>query len=423
MKILMVGSGAREHALIWKLKQSPKVTELFCAPGNGGMSAIAKTVDIDVTDINGLRLFAKKEKIDLTVVGPEVPLSLGIVDAFETDGLHIIGVRKKEAELESSKVFSKNLLLKYNIPTAKASIFDSYEGALQYIQNNLFPLVIKADGLAQGKGVKICQNISGAEAVLHEMMVKKSFGLAGEKVVIEEFLQGEEVSLIGFMDGEYFSACPSVQDYKKIGEGDTGDNTGGMGAYSPVPWYDAECEAKVHLYIIEPLLRAFKQEGLEYKGILYVGLLFAKGRPHVLEFNVRFGDPETQVLMMRLQTDLVDVFQALLRGKLKTTSLEWDPRPAVCVVLASKGYPGPYQTGFEIQGLEENSDHENVALFHAATVLKGKKILTNGGRVMTCSAVGHSYQEAIDQAYRVVKKIHWENMVYRRDIGKKLCQK
>ncbi len=423
MKILVIGSGAREHALIWKMKQSPEAHELFCAPGNAGTSFIAHNIDIAADDIQKLKEFAKTQKIDLTVVGPELPLSLGIVDLFEKEGLSIIGVRKKEAQLEASKVFSKKLLLKYKIPTAPARFFDSYSEAEQYIQNISYPVVIKADGLAQGKGVKICFALSEALDALNEMMVQKKFGKASEIIVIEEFLQGEEVSLIGFMDGTHFIICQTAQDYKRVLDGDQGPNTGGMGAYSPVPWFDTTCENKVQDQIITPLLKAFECEGLHYKGILYIGLLFHKGNPYVLEFNVRFGDPETQVLMLRLKTDLVSIFKAMLDGKLKNISMEWDKRPGVGVVLASQGYPGEYKTGFEISGVETIRFDNDVALFHAATVLKDKKILTSGGRVMTVVALGNTYRDAQEHVYQALSKIHWDNCYYRKDIGRKLWQK
>ena len=353
MKVLIIGNGGREHALCWKLKQSQQVTELFSSPGNAGTAQIAQNVSIGIQDVLGLKTWALEHAIDFTVVGPEIPLSLGIVDQFKKAGLSIFGVTQKASQLEASKVFSKKLLQKYRIPTALAQIFNAYDQACDTIASSSvsYPLVIKADGLAQGKGVVICSSAKEAKETLDMLMKQKQFGGAGNSVVIENFLEGEELSYLGLMDGNHFLPLATSQDHKKILEGDQGPNTGGMGAYSPVSWFNDTWEAKIQKEIVNPLLSAFKKEGIEYQGILYIGLLISKGVPYVLEFNVRFGDPEAQVLLCRLQSDLLSVLTATMQGKLNTLQLKWDPRPAVGVVMTSGGYPGAYQTGYEISGL------------------------------------------------------------------------
>src|SRR3989338_4397863 len=421
MKVLVIGNGGREHALLWKLKQSPLVTDLFCAPGNGGTAEIAQNVDIPIHEIEKLKLWALDQKIDFTVVGPEIPLSLGIVDAFQKGKLPIFGVNQKAAQLESSKIFSKRLLQKYHLPTAEAKIFDSYSRAMEYISQASFPLVIKADGLASGKGVHICKNEAEAKKALKEIMEEKTLGDSGASVVIEEFLEGEEVSYLGLLDGQHFLPFPASQDHKRSLDGDLGLNTGGMGAYSPVPWFDEAWEKKIQKMIMEPLLKAFQSEGICYRGILYIGLLISEGKPYVLEFNVRFGDPEAQVLLFRLKSDLLPLLQATSQYKLKGVSLEWDPRPAVCVVMASGGYPQPYQTGYEILGLETAPCDPDVALFHAGTVLRGNKVLTNGGRVLNVVAKAQNFEKAIQKAYAYVHQIQWPKAFFRKDIGARVC--
>lgn len=421
MKVLVIGNGGREHALVWKLKQSPLVTELFCAPGNGGTAQIAQNVDIPVHEIEKLKLWAGENKIDFTVVGPEIPLSLGIVDIFQKAKLSIFGVTQKAAQLESSKVFSKRLLQKYHLPTAQAQIFDSYSKASSYVSLASFPLVIKADGLASGKGVRICENKDEAKKALKEMMEEKILGDSGSHVVIEEFLEGEEVSYLGLVDGKIFLPLAASQDHKRALDGDLGLNTGGMGAYSPVPWFDESWQKKIQKVIVEPLLKALKSEGIEYRGILYIGLLISQGRPTILEFNVRFGDPEAQVLLFRLKSDLFPILKATSEGRLEGMSLAWDPRPAVCVVMVSGGYPEAYQTGYEILGLKTLREDSDVALFHAGTVLKENKVLTQGGRVLNVVAKAQSFEEAIQKAYACVHHIQWPHVFFRKDIGARVC--
>ena len=417
----MIGNGGREHALCWKLKQSPGVTHLFCAPGNGGTAQIAKNIDIAAHDIEKLKQWAIEQKIDFTVVGPEIPLALGVVDEFQKSGLSIFGVSQRGARLESSKVFSKKLLQKYDLPTAQAQIFDSYSKAEAALSNSSFPIVIKADGLASGKGVQICKTKEEAQKTLTEIMKEKIFGKAGAQVVIEEFLEGEEVSYLGLLDGETFLPLAAAQDYKKALDGDLGLNTGGMGAYSPVPWFTESWQKKIQKMIIEPLLKAFKSEGIDYRGILYIGLLISHGKPIILEFNVRFGDPEAQVLLFRLQSDLLPLLQGAACGKLKGMKLKWDLKPAVCVVMVSGGYPQSYQTGYEILGLETVDKDPNVTLFHGATVLKGNKVLTHGGRVLNVVAKAQNFEQAIQKAYACVHRIEWPHVFFRKDIGARAC--
>ncbi|MBI2645724.1 MAG: phosphoribosylamine--glycine ligase [Deltaproteobacteria bacterium] len=436
MKILVIGNGGREHALLWKLQQSPLVTQLFCAPGNGGTAEIAQNVDIPIHEIKKLKLWALDQKIDFTVVGPEIPLSLGIVDAFQKSKLSIFGVNQKAAQLESSKVFSKRLLQKYDLPTAQAQIFDSYSKASSYISQAAFPLVIKADGLAGGKGVRACKNQVEAKKALKEIMEEKLLGDSGASVVIEEFLEGEEVSYLGLLDGKIFLPFPASQDHKRALDGDLGLNTGGMGAYSPVPWFDEVWQKKIQKIIVKPLLKAFKSEGISYRGILYIGLLISQGKglrpkgrrpkPYVLEFNVRFGDPEAQVLLFRLKSDLLPLLQATSQGRLKgmefgSSTLEWDPHPAVCVVMVSGGYPEAYQTGYEVLGLKTLPQDPDVALFHAATVLRENKVLTQGGRVLNVVAKGKDFEEAVQKAYACVHHVQWPYVFFRKDIGARVC--
>ncbi len=421
MKILVIGNGGREHALTWKLKQSPFVTQLFCAPGNGGTAQIAQNVDISVHDIEKLKQWALHQKIGFTVVGPEIPLSLGIVDIFQKAELPIFGVTQKAAQLESSKVFSKKLLQKYHLPTAQAQIFDSYSQASSYISQTSFPVVIKADGLAGGKGVRICKDKTEANKALKEIMEDKILGKSGNYVVVEEFLEGEEVSYLGLLDGKMFLPFEVSQDHKKALDGDLGLNTGGMGATSPVPWFDESWKKRIQKEIVGPLLKALKNEKIIYRGVLYIGLLISKGRPYILEFNVRFGDPEAQVLLFRLKSDLLPLLQATSQGKLKEMKLEWDERPAVCVVMVSGGYPEAYETGYEVLGLEAVPQDLDVALFHAGTVLKENKVLTQGGRVLNVVAQGKDFETAIQKAYACVRHIQWPYVFFRKDIGARVC--
>lgn len=426
MKVLVIGNGGREHALVWKLKSDRSVDKIYCAPGNGGTAGIATNIAISVTQIGELKEWALKNKIDFTVVGPEAPLALGMTDIFEAAGLSIFGVNQKAAQLEASKLFTKNLLKKYRIPTPFFEIFHDPVRAVASLASASYPLVVKADGLASGKGVRICHDRKEALKAIDDFMVKKIFGDSSETIVpsvvpavipaviIEEFLRGREVSYIGLFDGETFLPFESSQDYKKAKDNDEGANTGGMGAISPSPIFDSSLESKIGEKIVKPLISALKSENILYRGVLYIGLMVVKGDPTVLEFNVRFGDPEAEVLMARLHSDLLPLLQATSRGELsKVLKISWDSDPAVCVVMASKGYPESYETGFEIFGTDRESH-----LFHSGTVLKDGKLLTAGGRVLNAVARGKTLQEAIDRAYSYVSKIHWENIYFRKDIGK-----
>ncbi len=419
MKVLVIGSGGREHTLIWKINQSPKVSQIYCAPGNAGISQLAKCIDINADNIEELVDFAKKEKIDLTVVGPELPLSKGIVNEFNRWGLKIFGPSQEAAEIESSKVFSKYLMKKYNIPTANYEVFQNSEEALDYIKQQTFPLVIKADGLAAGKGVFIVKNLDQAGDALDILMEEKKFGEAGRQIVVEEFLEGEEVSILAFCDGKAVVPMISSQDHKKIFDNDQGPNTGGMGAYSPVPFYTTEIKEKVCREILKPTVKGLRNEGKEYKGVLYAGLILTKEGPKVLEFNARFGDPETQVVLPRLKTDLVDILNAVIEETLHKINIEWEDNAAVCVVVASGGYPGKYQKGKPISGLEKLKKMKNIIAFHAGTKFQDRRIVTSGGRVLGITAWGDTIFKAKKKAYEGVEKIYFEDMYYRKDIASK----
>lgn len=417
MKILVIGGGGREHALVWKLKQSKSVETIYCAPGNAGIKAVAECIDLAVNDISGLLEFALREKIDLTVVGPEEPLSKGIVDTFEQKGLRIFGPDSKGAILEGSKVFTKDFLAKYNIPTARYASFTKRGPAKKFVKSIGLPCVIKADGLAAGKGVLIVQSMEEAEQAIDLIMKDKAFGTAGNQVVVEEFLQGEEASFIAFTDGVTVLPLPSSQDHKAIFEGDKGPNTGGMGAYSPAPVMNEELTKRVLDEVMLPTVRGMAAEGRPYKGMLYAGLMIDGDRINVLEFNCRFGDPECQPLLMRLNNDLVEIFNACIDGTLDQVKLDIDPRPTVCVVMASEGYPGPYVTGRTITGLSKAAKIKDVQVFHAGTRSKGRQIVTSGGRVLGITALGDDIKAAIDRAYEAVAAITWEGCYFRRDIG------
>ena len=425
MKLLVVGGGGREHALAWKLKQSRMVTELFCAPGNGGTEGIATSVPISADRIKALKAWARQNRIDFTVVGPEAPLASGIVNEFRAAGLKIFGVNKSAARLESSKVFSKKLLQKYGIPTAKAEVFTDFDKASDYLKNTSYPIVIKADGLAAGKGVYICQDFKEAQKALKVCLGNPVLGQAGSSVVIEQYLEGEELSYIGLVDGQIFLPLAPSQDHKRIFEGDRGPNTGGMGAYSPVPWFDASWEERLTGEIIAPLLKGLVQEDIHYRGVLYIGLMISQGQPYVLEFNVRFGDPEIQAILFRLKSDLLPLLMATAQGRLANINrhaIEWDPRPAVCVVMASQGYPDHYEKGFVVEGLN-GSEAQDWVVFHAGTMLDKGKIRTAGGRVLSVVARGSNYEEAIRTAYRGVSTLNWQGAYFRKDIGYRVCQK
>lgn len=423
MKVLVVGSGGREHALVWKISQSKEVKKIYCAPGNAGISEIAETLPIKAEDLNSLLKFALENKIDLTVVGPELPLSLGIVDLFESHGLKIFGPRKSPAEIESSKVFAKNFMKKYNIPTANYETFtsDEIEKAKKFVQGLTPPIVIKADGLAGGKGVTICENINDAVKTIDLYFKDKIFGSAGEKIVIEEFLEGEEASVFAITDGNDFITLAPAQDYKRVFDNDEGKNTGGMGSYAPTPLLDNMMLERIKDEIIKPTIQGLKNEGREYKGCLYCGLMITEDGPKVLEFNCRFGDPETQVVLPLLDGDIIEMFFKAIDGGLKKFNYNIKKATAVCVILASAGYPDNYETGKEIYGLDKVKKIEDIILFHAGTKKINGKILTSGGRVLGVTAIGgeNDFENTIRKAYDAVKKIQFDGMHYRSDIGKK----
>jgi phosphoribosylamine--glycine ligase len=422
MKVLVVGGGGREHALVWKIAQSPKVTKIYCAPGNAGISEQATIVPIKANDLNSLLEFSVKEKIDLTVVGPEDPLTQGIVDLFESKGLFIFGANRKAAKIEGSKAFAKEVMKKYYIPTAFYEIFDNRNEAVQYIRRQGAPIVVKADGLAAGKGVMVCNTVEEAIQSVDKIMVEKIFGEAGNRVIIEEYLVGEEASYIAFTDGKTILPMASSQDHKSIFDGDRGPNTGGMGAYSPAPVVTDEVHEKIIEKILRPIIYGLEEESRTYKGVLYAGLMIHDGHPKVLEFNARFGDPETQPVLMRMKGDIVHILEACMKGTLSQHRIEWDSRPSVCVVMASKGYPGDYEKGIMIRGLEEVSRMEGVFVFHAGTTIKDGQRVTNGGRVLGVTGLGEDIPRAIEKTYQAVKKISWDGVHYRTDIGQKaLC--
>lgn len=423
-RILVVGSGGREHALCWKFSRSPRVEEVFCAPGNAGIAQHATCVPIKADDLEGLASFASENRVDITVVGPEDPLAKGIVDLFQERGLKVFGPTRDAAEIEASKVFTKDLLQKYGIPTGAYRVFTDAEEAKRYIREETgVPVVVKADGLAAGKGVIVCQSLEEAEEAVDLILVKKAFGEAGSRLVVEEFLTGEEASFMAITDGSVVLPLATSQDHKPVFDDDKGPNTGGMGAYSPAPVVTPELFSKAMDEIMIPVVKAMAQEGRPYKGVLYGGLIIEDGQARVLEFNCRFGDPEAQPILMRMKTDLLDVVEAAMEGRLQQTEIEWDPRTAVCVVLASKGYPGKYETGKVIKGLDEVEKMEDVMVFHAGTARQGDHYVTAGGRVLGVTALGRTVQDAIDLAYKAVSKISWDGMHYRRDIGKKALRR
>ena len=419
MKVLIIGSGGREHALGWKVAQSPLVSQIFVAPGNAGTALETKlqNIDIAVTDIKGLVTFAKQQSIDLTIVGPEAPLVIGVVDAFRREGLAIFGPTQAAAQLEGSKAFTKDFLARHKIPTAEYQNFTKIEPAIAYLREKGAPIVIKADGLAAGKGVIVAMTLKEAEDAVRDMLAGNIFGEAGHRVVIEEFLDGEEASFIVMVDGKNVEPMATSQDHKRVGDHDTGLNTGGMGAYSPAPVVTSAIFNRVMEQIIYPTVKGMALEGNTYTGFLYAGLMIdQQGNPKVIEFNCRFGDPETQPIMMRLQSDLVELCLAAVNGKLDSIQSKWDPRPALGVVMAANGYPGKYTTHDEIHGLPLNSTPDS-KVFHAGTVLENGKVYTNGGRVLCVTALGSSVLQAQQHAYALLKPIHWRGCFYRHDIG------
>jgi phosphoribosylamine---glycine ligase len=420
MRVLVVGGGGREHALIWKLAQSPLVKAIACAPGNGGISGRANCINVDPNDIENLAQFAYKAEMDLTIVGPEAPLTRGIVDLFRQKGLNIVGPTQSAARIEGSKSFAKDLMKKYDIPTADYQSFTDHTEALSYIKKARVPLVIKADGLAAGKGVFPCRTTEEALDALDRIMVRKVFGDAGNTVVVEEFLTGEEASFLVFTDGHTVLPMPACQDHKAIYDGDQGPNTGGMGAYSPAPVVTPELENRIMEKIMIPTIEGLASEGCPYEGVLYAGLMIKDGDPKVLEYNARFGDPEAQPLLMRMKSDLAAVLNAIVRRELDKITLEWDSRASVCVVMASKGYPGSYEKGKIIRGLEDVVIMDDIMVFHAGTDINMEgHYETTGGRVLGVTSVAPGIASAIDLAYKAVSKIHWDGCYYRRDIGKK----
>jgi len=414
MKVLVVGSGGREHTLVWKISQSPKVDKIYCAPGNAGIGDIAELVNIKAEDTELLLAFALEKSIDLTVVGPEVPLVNGIVDRFTQEGLRIFGPNKACSQLEGSKAFAKSFMIRHNIPTAKYKEYTNVDEAIKDIGIYGFPMVIKADGLAAGKGVIIAQDEREALETLNIIMKDKKFGDAGSKVVIEEFLDGIEASMLCFVDGDTIIPMVSAQDYKKVFDGDKGPNTGGMGTYSPSVVYNDELKERIYNKILKPFIEGLKADRLDYKGIVFIGLMIKDGDPKVIEFNTRFGDPETQVVIPRLETDLIEIIESILEGRLKDQEILWSDKKAVCVVLASEGYPEKYEKGKIIEGLE---NVEDAIIFHAGTTIKDGQVVTNGGRVLGVVGVADTIDEARSTAYKNVDKIKFDGKQYRKDIG------
>lgn len=419
MKILVIGGGGREHAIIRKLKESPRVTEVYCAPGNGGISRDAACVDIPVTDIEGIVTFSRDRKMDMVFVAPDDPLAAGMVDALEEAGIRAFGPRSNAAMIESSKVFSKDLMKRYHIPTANYEVFSDSGKALEYIQKNgQYPIVIKADGLALGKGVIIAADYREAEDAVKSIMEDKVFGASGNQIVVEEFITGPEVSVLAFTDGKCVKPMVSSKDHKRALDNDKGLNTGGMGTISPNPYYTEETAGLCMDTIFLPTIKAMNAEERTFKGCLYFGLMLTKDGPKVIEYNCRFGDPETQVVLPRLKTDLVDILDAVIDGRLEEQPIEWSSDACACVVMASGGYPGKYAKGMEITGLDENGQVAGATVHHAGTSYKGGKFYTSGGRVLGVTSLGKSLEEALGKAYAAVDKIHFEGAHFRHDIGK-----
>ncbi len=418
MKILVVGSGGREHAICWKIAQSKKVEKIYCAPGNAGIAEYAECVNIGAMELEKLADFAEEKKIDLTVIGMDDPLVAGVVDVFEARGLKVFGPRKNAAILEGSKAFSKDLMKKYNIPTAAYEVFNSPEAALAYLETAKLPIVLKADGLALGKGVLICNTLEEAKEGVKSLMTDKQFGSAGDRIVIEEFMTGREVSVLSFVDGKTIRIMTSAQDHKRAEDGDQGLNTGGMGTFSPSPFYTKEVDEFCQKYVYQATVDAMAAEGREFKGIIFFGLMLTPNGPRVLEYNARFGDPETQVVLPRMKNDIVEVFEACVDGTLDQIELDFADNAAVCVVLASDGYPEKYDKGFEITGFENFKDKDGYYVFHAGTKFDGDKIVTNGGRVLGVTALGSDLKDARANAYKATEWIDFANKYKRNDIGK-----
>ncbi len=422
MRVLIVGSGGREHALAWKIRQSPRVERLFIAPGNGGTVLEGENVAVEADDIPGLVKLARTKKVDLVIVGPEMPLVLGLTDALEKENVFCFGPGAYPAQLEGSKAFAKSLMTEAEVPTAGYRVFEDFYQAVKYVQGRRFPVVIKADGLAAGKGVVVAEDFEEAREVLDDMLVKQVFGKAGDRVVIEEALSGEEASFLALCDGRDFLLLPSSQDHKRIGENDTGPNTGGMGAYSPAPVLPASKYQEIADLVIRPMLQHLEQTDQPFNGVLYAGLIFSEDGPRVLEYNVRFGDPECQPLLMRMDSDLLEVIMACVHGRAGEKKLQVRHEACVCVVLSAGGYPVKYAKGHEIAGIEEAEIDPLVKVFHAGTTYKDGRLVTSGGRVLGVTALGADLKDAIERCYRAVEKISFEGMYYRRDIGQKGLQ-
>ncbi|HHY24976.1 MAG TPA: phosphoribosylamine--glycine ligase [Clostridiaceae bacterium] len=417
MKVLIVGGGGREHALAWKIAKNKSVKKIYCAPGNGGISRIAECLPIKAMDIKGIVDFSVENKLDLVVVSPDDPLAAGMVDALQDAGIRAFGPVKDAAIIESSKSFSKNLMKKYGIPTAEYDIYDNPDDALKSLRHRKYPLVIKADGLAAGKGVIIAQTYDIAAKAIHDIMRNRIFGEAGNKVILEEFLTGMEVTVLSFTDGKTLVPMVSSQDHKKAYDYDKGPNTGGMGAFSPSKYHTSEIADECMKTIFDPTIKALNKEGIKFKGVLYFGLILTENGPKVLEYNARFGDPETQVILPRLKNDIIEIFNAIIDEKLDQINIEWDSRPAACIIAASGGYPGKYQTGYEIEGLEEIEKEENVIVFHAGTKYENERYYTAGGRVLGITALDNTFEMAVSRAYEGISKIGFKDMHYRKDIG------
>lgn len=419
MKVLIVGGGGREHALAWKLGRSPRVERLWVAPGNGGIEPPAEVVDLAADDVAGILAFVERERVDLTVVGPELPLTLGLVDLLAERGFRAFGPSRAAAQLEGSKAFAKELMREAGVRTADFAVFTDAESARRYVRTVGAPVVVKADGLAAGKGVAVCTTVSEAEAAIADMLDRRVFGAAGAQVVVEGFLAGEEASFLALTDGKHVLPLATSQDHKRIGDGDTGPNTGGMGAYSPAPVVTPEVERAVVSEILQPVVDTLARRGITYRGILYAGLMIDGGRASVLEFNVRFGDPECQALLARLRSDLVDLCEATIDGRLAEVAIDWDPRPAACVVVAAPGYPGAVELGGAIDGLAEAGREADVTVFHAGTRRSEGRIVTSGGRVLGVTALGDTIASAVERAYAATAKIRFPGMQYRRDVGRR----
>jgi phosphoribosylamine--glycine ligase len=417
MKVLIIGSGGREHAIVWKVSKSRHIDKIYCFPGNAGISELAECINFDVNNFDALVDFVKHEGIDLTIVGPEAPLSKGIADVFEKEGRKILGPNMKAAQLEGSKVFAKDIMKRYGIPTAEYKAFTSFLHAEDYVRLKGAPIVIKADGLAAGKGVIVAETVDEAINALRLIMKDRAFGDAGNRVIVEECIRGEEASFMAFTDGKTILPMVSSQDHKRIFDGDNGPNTGGMGAYSPAPVITENLESIIMENVMRPMIRGLQSEGIKYKGILYAGLMIQNNQSYVLEFNCRLGDPETQPVLSRLKTDLIDIALAITDEKLSDINLEWKPDASVCVVIASKGYPGAYEKGEIITGLDDVKKMNDAFVFHAGTAFNNNKLVTSGGRVLGVTALGKNIKDAKDRAYTAIEKIHFDGMHYRKDIA------